>query len=78
VGEGVFVATISKTFGTLHETDVVFTVKRLTYGGYAVLVQDDIDYPSRHVCDFYTEYEARLWIRENAHKHMAPPARRSA
>ena len=52
--------------------NVVFTVQRLRYGGCAVMVQDDIDYPPRHVCDFHTEYEARLWIRENAHKHLPP------
>jgi hypothetical protein len=59
----------------LARPDVVFTVQRLRYGGYAVMVQDDIDYPSRHVCDFHTEYEARLWIRENAHKHLSSTIR---
>jgi hypothetical protein len=50
----------------LNQSEPVFTVRQLKYGGYEVLMKaDDPDSPRRHVCDFRSEYEAKAWISEN-------------
>ena len=61
---------VAKLLDEICEAEAIFTVKKLKYGGFEVLVKPDNEYPSRHICDFRTEVEARLWIRENAHKHI--------
>lgn len=43
----------------------LFTVRKLSHGGFEVLVEGDEDTPRRHVCDFRSDYEARMWIAEN-------------
>jgi hypothetical protein len=51
-----------------------FRIRKVKYGGYAVLVEDAPGMPHRHVCDFRSEYEARAWIAEHAAAHtQAPP-----
>jgi hypothetical protein len=63
------VEAVAKPLDEICDAEAIFTVKKLKYGGFEVLVKPDDDYPSRHICDFRTEGEARSWIRENAHKH---------
>jgi hypothetical protein len=65
------VETASKTLDESRDTDSIFLVKSLKYGGYEVLIKEAIDYPARHICDFRTEYEARMWIIEHQPKTTA-------
>lgn len=44
-----------------------FSVKKLKYGGYELLLHRDGR--SQHICDFRSEDEARIWIRENGAKY---------
>lgn len=56
----------SQTLGDLRQSDTVFTVRKLKYGGYEVLMEGDPDMPRRHVSDFRSENEAKIWIAENS------------
>jgi len=40
-----------------------FKVKKLKYGGYELVLHRDGR--SQHICDFRSEDEAKIWIREN-------------
>ncbi len=63
---GGVVDTVSEPRNETLQLESVFTVRKLKYGGYEVLMEGDREIPRRHICDFRSEYEARLWIRENA------------
>lgn len=43
-----------------------FRVTKLKYGGYELVLHRDGQ--NRHICDFRSEDEAKIWIRENAAK----------
>ena len=45
-----------------------FIVKKLKYGGYELVLRSNRAGESRHICDFRSEDEAKIWIRENAAK----------
>jgi hypothetical protein len=44
-----------------------FRVKKLKYGGYELVLHRDGR--SQHICDFRSEDEAKVWIRENGAKY---------
>jgi len=49
-----------------QQTNSLFSVKKLKYGGYElVLKRND---RNQHICDFHSEDEAKIWIRENGAK----------
>jgi hypothetical protein len=58
-------ATTSLALGDLRQPVAVFTVRKLKHGGYEVLVEGDPDMPRRHVSDFRSESEAKIWIEEH-------------
>ena len=43
-----------------------FSVKKLKYGGYELVLKRDGR--NQHICDFRSEDEAKIWIRENGAK----------
>lgn len=45
------------------QTSSPFSVKKLKYGGYELVLKRDGR--SQHICDFRSEDEAKIWIREN-------------
>lgn len=44
-----------------------FSVKKLKYGGYELLLHRAGR--NQHICDFRSEDEARMWIREHGAKY---------
>jgi len=44
-----------------------FSVKKLKYGGYELVLRRDGR--NQHICDFRSEDEAAIWIRENGAKY---------
>ena len=44
-----------------------FTVKKLKHGGYELILRRDGR--NQHICDFRSEDEARIWVRENGAKY---------
>ena len=51
-----------------------FVVKKLKYGGYALVLKRDLERGERHICDFRSEDEAKIWIHENGAKFAATDA----
>jgi hypothetical protein len=51
---------------------IAFMVRKLSHGGVEVLLEGDSDTPRRHVCDFRSDYEARMWIAENSTEPTPP------
>lgn len=52
--------------------DSFFTIRKLRHGGVEVLLEGETDMPRRHICDFRSDYEARMWIAENVAKETQP------
>ena len=48
-----------------------FIVKKLKYGGYELVLKGTRAGENQHICDFRSEDEATIWIRENAAKFGA-------
>lgn len=48
--------------------EATFTIRKLNQGGVEVLLEGDSDVPRRHICDFRSDDEARMWIAENVAK----------
>jgi hypothetical protein len=46
-----------------RQTNSPFSVKKLKYGGYELVLKRDGR--NQHICDFRSEDEAKIWIREN-------------
>jgi hypothetical protein len=46
-----------------RQTYSPFSVKKLKYGGYELVLKRDGR--NQHICDFRSEDEAKIWIREN-------------
>lgn len=44
-----------------------FSVKKHKYGGYALVLHRDGR--NQHICDFRSEDEAKIWVRENGAKY---------
>ena len=44
-----------------------FSVKRLKYGGFELILHRDGR--NQHICDFRSEDEAKIWIRENGARY---------
>jgi hypothetical protein len=44
-------------------TNSPFSVKKLKYGGYELILKREGS--TQHICDFRSEDEANIWIREN-------------
>lgn len=51
---------------------VAFTVRKLSQGGVEVFFEGDGEIPRRHICDFRSDDEARMWIAENTTKPAQP------
>jgi hypothetical protein len=49
------------------QTNSPFRVKKLKYGGYELVLHRDGG--NQHICDFRSEDEAKIWIRENGAKY---------
>jgi hypothetical protein len=45
-----------------------FVVKKLKYGGYELVFKGDREAYARHISDFRSEDEAKIWVSENAAK----------
>ncbi|HEY1504200.1 MAG TPA: hypothetical protein VGF92_07860 [Stellaceae bacterium] len=45
-----------------------FSVTKLKYGGYELVLHRDGG-NRQHICDFRSEDEAKIWIRENGAKY---------
>ncbi len=43
-----------------------FSVKKLKYGGYELVLHREGR--NQHICDFRSEDEAKIWVRENGAK----------
>jgi hypothetical protein len=48
-----------------------FVVKKLKYGGYELVFKGDREAYAQHICDFRSEDEAKIWVRENVAKFAA-------
>jgi hypothetical protein len=48
------------------QTNSPFSVNKLKYGGYELLLKRDGR--NQHICDFRSEDEAEIWIHENGAK----------
>jgi hypothetical protein len=57
-----------------HQFEPAFIVKKLKYGGCALVLRGRTESQNQHICDFRSEAEARLWLHENAAKFRAPEA----
>ena len=50
-----------------QQTNSLFSVKKLKYGGYELVLKRNGR--NQHICDFRSEDEAKIWIRENGAKY---------
>ena len=57
-----------------RQIESVFIVKKLEQGGCALVLRRSDERQNQHICDFRSEAEAKIWIRENAAKFIDPGA----
>ena len=50
-----------------RQSNSPFSVKKLKYGGYELVLHREGR--NQHICDFRSEDEAKIWIRENGAKY---------